>query len=171
MMQIGGPDECLQTDQEMLLDFRSKAFKIRAGSGRFLSEEHTFQDFRKLATDNPLGYLAWTLQRCPEPSKTHWETKWYSDLRHRALNIVAIVLAFDRSVTSPMDNIWIDIEYLAQAVDKVKDLARNSIYPTEPKFAKFILDVYLRDLLATLGTTLDPEAFKWDLENLSERWV
>lgn len=150
------PDQDLHLSQESIFDLRGDAFQVRSTSGEYFERESTYGDVRNHLTQDPFGFLAHSQWKYPEADGDRAKYEWLSDFQLRILNLLAIIIAFERSVrASNQDNLSKRFQYLSLAINPITDLVRGPISATRPGFAKYVLEEYLPGLLEMFGIRLE----------------
>lgn len=140
--------------QVLVRDYRAAFFSIKISSDAFL-HGISYDDHRRLVESDPLGRLAFSETSHFVKLSDYSNSSWYAELQHRTLNIIAIVVVFQRGASSPeapgYSERYASVSY---ALNKLKLLAQGTIFEANPEIVPTIMDVYLPSLLYELGYKL-----------------
>lgn len=162
---LGKEGVACNNNQKVLYEYRATAFFVKTASGPFLTSDFRYEDSRKLATEDPLGHLAYSQVVSIGNMMHHAESPWLSDFQHRALNLVAICVSIHHAVDIATQAALRDqVNYLSYNLNQLLDLSRTRIARSQPTVAKSIVEVWLPSLLETVGITIDT------LENSVAPW-
>ena len=154
-----------QTGQGLLFGYRSSAYGVKITSDVFLNECYEYGEIHKIIEDDPLGFLAYTETQYLEGFPKLFDLEWYSELQHRLLILISILIVHHRSIV-PIDEVTLRqcSHYLTNSMNQFKKLARNVIRvtPSHPKEAKAIVETLIPGLMKDAGSSMgDSEGTPW----------
>jgi len=83
------------------------------------------------------------------------DTAWFSDLEHRLVILVSLLIVFQRAIVPNDQDVLRDCNfYMTHTMNQIKRLARDVIRLSHPKEAKAVVEVYLRALMDEGGSDL-----------------
>jgi len=141
------------SNQSLLSGHRACTFDVRTRSGPFYKRTPTDQELQQLIAADPFGFQA-TVQNRYLPWMGHFlESAWYSDLQHRVVVLVAILIFFHRSIPANTVDLASECGHiLPYAMNQISKFARRSIEPSNPLEAEIIRTEYLSGFMKHSGT-------------------
>lgn len=137
---------------------RAGTFNVRSHSGAYFEKGPNTQELQKLIASDPFGFQA-TVQLRYIPWLEHFlGANWYSDLQHRIVVAVAVLIFFQRSM--PPDNVEEALEaarIFTYVINKISDYSRSTIELSDPQEAKVIRADFVPGLLKHSGLEISEE--------------